>query len=221
MPSGWSFFNLAAPGSNLQIINQRLEIGQVDTYGGISKAFNSSGVTKVSVEYDGNIANVYWGQGTAAMLANDTLNWSAGVVTAGMRKVGFGQNIMEFDTGSQGSSGGGTNNYVNAMAPVFGNYHMNAVFEDGQITQTVTNLDTGASFASGGVAMPGFLLSDMNNVLLFGATTTGTSAWIDNASISITTAVPEPETYAMLLAGLGLIGALNRHRSRAAASMAA
>ncbi|MEY2653839.1 MAG: hypothetical protein RLZZ524_867, partial [Pseudomonadota bacterium] len=35
-------------------------------------------------------------------------------------------------------------------------------------------------------------------------------------SVSITTAVPEPETYAMMLAGLGAIGFLSRRRKQAA-----
>ncbi len=39
------------------------------------------------------------------------------------------------------------------------------------------------------------------------------------ASESLVTAVPEPETYAMLLAGLGLMGAVVRRRSQAAAAV--
>ncbi|HEY1181344.1 MAG TPA: FxDxF family PEP-CTERM protein [Rhodocyclaceae bacterium] len=35
-----------------------------------------------------------------------------------------------------------------------------------------------------------------------------------NALVSITAAVPEPETYAMFLAGLGLVGTVMRRRSR-------
>lgn len=37
---------------------------------------------------------------------------------------------------------------------------------------------------------------------------------VDNVSLQVT-AVPEPESYAMLLAGLGLIGAISRRRNRA------
>ncbi len=47
----------------------------------------------------------------------------------------------------------------------------------------------------------------------------GASAWIshDNASFTFNvTAVPEPETYAMLLAGLGLMGAVARRKKLAA-----
>jgi hypothetical protein len=37
---------------------------------------------------------------------------------------------------------------------------------------------------------------------------------LDNVSITAITAVPEPETYAMLLAGLGLVGAIARRRKQ-------
>lgn len=40
-----------------------------------------------------------------------------------------------------------------------------------------------------------------------------TSAFIDNVSMSVT-AVPEPETYALMLAGLGLMGAISRRRKQ-------
>ncbi len=39
---------------------------------------------------------------------------------------------------------------------------------------------------------------------------------VDNVSVSAVTAVPEPETYAMMLAGLGAIGFLSRRRKQAA-----
>ncbi|RZS52094.1 PEP-CTERM sorting domain-containing protein [Sphaerotilus mobilis] len=43
----------------------------------------------------------------------------------------------------------------------------------------------------------------------------GFNPWVDNVSVmsnTITTAVPEPESYAMLLAGLGAIGFMSRRR---------
>jgi hypothetical protein len=40
-------------------------------------------------------------------------------------------------------------------------------------------------------------------------TATGYVPWMES---DIATAVPEPETYAMLLAGLGLIGAITKRR---------
>ncbi len=212
MPSGWTFFNAGAPGNNLTIQNQRLEIGQVDTYGGVSKPFDSSGVSKVKIEFDANIADVFWGQGTSAMLVQDPSNWSLAFANTGMNKTGFGQDSMTFASGYALSGGPSTAVYNNVVSPpVFGNYHMSAVFENGQISQTITNLDTGATFSSGVTAAPGFLLSDMHNIVLWGVTTTGTSAWIDNATVTVT-AVPEPESYVMLLAGLGLVGVVARRR---------
>ena len=56
MPSGWSFFN---PGNkNIHIQNGRLEVGQVDATGGIFRAFNSTGVSRLVVDYDGNIVPI-------------------------------------------------------------------------------------------------------------------------------------------------------------------
>jgi hypothetical protein len=40
-------------------------------------------------------------------------------------------------------------------------------------------------------------------------------AWVDSANTLHVAAVPEPETYAMLLAGLGLMGAVARRRNKA------
>jgi hypothetical protein len=136
-----------------------------------------------------------------------------------MAKTGWGENSMTFDSFAVVAGGPLISAYHNVVTPpVFGNYHMSAIFENGQMTQTVTNLDTGATFSSGVTAVPGFLLASMHAVSLGGDTTTGASSWIDNATISITTAVPEPETYAMLLAGLGLVGAVARSKQKETAS---
>lgn len=219
LPSGWSFF-YAGPGNNLTIQNQHLEIGQVDTYGGITKSFDSTNAIQVKIEFDANIANVPWGEGTSAMLVSNPLNWSLAFASTGMNKTGFGQDSMTFAASYALSGSPAGLVYDQVVGPaVYGNYHMSAVFENGQISQTVTNIDTGATFSSGVTATPGFLLSDMHNLVLWGVTTTGTSAWIDNATVTVT-AVPEPETYAMLLAGLGLVGAVARRRQSGKSSVA-
>ena len=214
LPTGWSFFvNTGSTGSNLTIQNGRFEIGETSTYGGLTKSIDTSGVSKVQIEYDANIANLYYGQGTGAALASNPLNYSAGFAQSGMGKTDRGLNTMTFQSSFQPVAGSSVIVYSNEVDPaVFGNYHISAIFENGQLSQTVTNLDTGATFASGILAAPGFLLSDMHNLILSGATTNGQPTWIDNAKITVTTPVPEPETYAMLLAGLGLVGSVVRRR---------
>ena len=65
LPSGWDYVYFSAPRNNIYIANNQLNIGQVDTSAGIYRNFNSAGVTKLQVEYDANISNLFFGQGTA------------------------------------------------------------------------------------------------------------------------------------------------------------
>lgn len=48
-------------------------------------------------------------------------------------------------------------------------------------------------------------------MLAAGAASGNSGAVIDN--VSVTAAVPEPETYALLLAGLGMLGFMNRRKA--------
>lgn len=60
------------------------------------------------------------------------------------------------------------------------------------------------------------LVADSNHsVLMFGSRNDFAANRIDN--ITLTASVPEPETYAMLLAGLGLMGTIARRRKSAPA----
>lgn len=149
MPSGWSWVNYNI-GNNYQIVNQRMVVGQVDTSAGIYKSVDFSNATKIQIEYDSNISNVYWGQGTNAMLVNDPLTFSSGGAQLGMGKTGWGRDSMTFQSWFKLADAPYVNPYINEVSPaVFGNYHMSAIFENGQLSQTVTNLDTGATFSSG------------------------------------------------------------------------
>jgi hypothetical protein len=70
----------------------------------------------------------------------------------------------------------------------------------------------GDGMTSGGIAQK-FFIPDAATRLFLG-TMDGTE-WLNNSgviTVDVTQAIPEPETYAMLLAGLGLIAAMSRHR---------
>ena len=66
-------------------------------------------------------------------------------------------------------------------------------------------------------SQPILLKSKGNNTLSFAAAgkADGIGGYIGNVAVA---AVPEPETYAMLLAGLGLVGAVARRRKQASAT---
>lgn len=58
----------------------------------------------------------------------------------------------------------------------------------------------------------------IENILLANSTTLGAAAFIEKKFVGlnvVTAPVPEPETYAMLLAGLGLVGFVVRRRAKA------
>jgi hypothetical protein len=92
----------------------------------------------------------------------------------------------------------------------------------------VANLSTGSTvYASQGTGLKSFdITGSFLSYLPSGSATyvfdyTGYSGFqfgsadgLDPAYLRITTSVPEPETYAMLMAGLGLIGTIVRRRSR-------
>lgn len=59
MPSGWGYWYLVrTPGTSVIIQNQRLEIGQIDSSGGITRSFDAAAVSQAKIEYDGNLVNV-------------------------------------------------------------------------------------------------------------------------------------------------------------------
>ncbi|MDP4300801.1 PEP-CTERM sorting domain-containing protein [Leptothrix discophora] len=81
-----------------------------------------------------------------------------------------------------------------------------------------SNSPTGLLSGTGGQAIFGFNPNGARVRVAFegmgGIEAKGFNPWVDNVSVvsNTVTAVPEPETYAMMLAGLGAIGFMSRRR---------
>ncbi len=191
LPTGWSTWTNTSPGKNISIQNGRFLVGQVDSTGGISRSFSPTGVQSVKIEYDANVANVYWGMGTAAGLLTNLSNFDSGSAYVNLAKAGYGTNSMNSGIAFDPAVGPGVLYYNKVSSPaVFGDYHIAGTFQDGQISLSVVNNATQQSFVDTVAQAPGFLLSQMNNVLLWAATTTGPSAYIDNVKITTTQIAP-------------------------------
>lgn len=103
--------------------------------------------------------------------------------------------------------------YVGKSAGGFATINSNIGFVSAALGTAANNsFATGLVFeealgnATGTTKIPYALLGNAN----------GPHAWFDaNNTLHIAAAVPEPETYAMFLAGLGLMGAVARRRNRA------
>jgi hypothetical protein len=190
MPSGWNYYYTTSPGRNVSIRNGQLEVGQVDSTGGIYRPFDSTGVSQVKVEYDGSISNVYWGMGTHTQLRNNLTSDAAGFGISNVWKGGYGANTLNFALAYATPTVAPV-----VVAPVetrpltIGDYHITTVFQDGQMSLTVANkvTPTQSIFSTGMVSAPGFLLSAMHDLVVSGFTTTGASAKIDNVVVTTTT----------------------------------
>ena len=161
MPTGWDYFYLPySPGTNVKIQNNQLEIGQVDTYGGIYTAFNPKDVTRLEVQYDGSISDVYWGEFTRALLLNNINDYfltTGGFASSGMAKYGYGSNTTIFNIEGRTPDGVAATYASQVVNPaIFGTFHMDAVFQNGVISQTITRSDGSLVYSSGSVTAPGF-----------------------------------------------------------------
>jgi len=136
-----------------------------------------------------------------SVLASATDLWSAGALPRYSNADGLTANLYATASDESGKAPG------TLMGQSFGLYTQNGFTAYyGQLVGRVGSQYFGLGTNSGGVA------SSAGTLKLF--------YWDSNASdntgsiaVSVT-AVPEPETYAMLLAGLGLVGAIARRRKQ-------
>ncbi len=230
-PLGWNYFQVADSSlDNISVTNQRLEVREVNTAGGLVKAIDTSGITQIQVGYEANLSGNYSGQINGVALVVNPADITAGGFAAAMGGSAQNNQSQFFITplASNGVIGVGIENYPvqPVTPPIWGTYYMLATFENGSVTENVTNAVTHALVATQTKAVPGFLLANMGGVILYANNTEGFAAWIDNVTVTTVTSassggggggvvsnIPEPETYATLLAGLGLIGVVSRRRT--------
>lgn len=237
LPSGWSLssysasgsingtggtFNYDSPDPSLGhgvIQNQRLEIdiaGSDSTQALLTKTINAQNATQIRIDYDSNLTVPV----TSAPIPNQfryfnlsgTGNGASGVVGifpdinspnwGNFPNLNFPADFYMF-TGGSGTG---------SAPPILGNYHSSTIINSGTFSQVYT-FENGVTIDSGVLASPGLSPSTMSSFSFQMETPPGQFAWMDNLTIAITTAVPEPETYAMLLAGIGLIGVVSRRRT--------
>jgi hypothetical protein len=157
---------------------------------------------------------------TQAMSGNTTfrnLNYQLSSVydaaVGGLIVTAFYQNSTDVFSGGGFATGGkATFGNQNAYATIFINTtDPTAALTQAQIDKLAyADCTTGGLMGAMGTCMTGWV-KDTSGVLGAGGTMRGTYPVTE----SITAAVPEPETYAMMMAGLGMIGFMARRRRAA------
>lgn len=208
LPTGWQyFFDPGSPGRNVSVQNARLEVGQVDTYGGIRRDLAlPTNTGSLKIEYVGNISDVFWGMFSAVQIYNA----NGGHADIHMAKHGYGVNQMRFGVSQTTPDGSNqAESYLFWQNPDYGTYRVTTTFVNGGVTTSFANVATPTVINTGFLSLSGFSLNQVSSIRLFAATTTGASAWMDDVTITALP-VPEPETYLLLLMGLSFIFLLKR-----------
>jgi choice-of-anchor C domain-containing protein len=158
----------------------------------------------------------------STVYANETslANWTVGGATVDVVKDGYWGAISGNSIDMLGTPGPGT--LSQTFNTVLGqsyllSFDLSANMGGGDSKALFVSFNGGAatSFTGSGTISPyslSFVGTGSPTTLLFASAATGNSgAVLDNVSVA---AVPEPESYAMLLAGLGLMGAIARRRNK-------
>lgn len=156
----------------------------------------------ISLDFDGAVTNNFFGMGpsvgtpfSASLVFTTAGDASSFEAVTGVTGTIFGQTITGL--GGDGGLNWGPVNQITTADPYFNNF---GVFMTG----------------------PG---SDIWRIVSFSSNTwtaiNESNYWGADVNPSIAPAVPEPGTYAMLIAGLGVLGAVSRRQKKSAQRMAA
>ena len=153
----------------------------------------------------------------AASAASYTLPTDGSPVVATVNSATF-DDVFNFNVSSLSSLSGGASS--SGFSIVFGPYTVNV----NPVTFSEIKLFKGASEVTSGFSVTGLtssslsfsasnLVADSYSVHIKGAASSGIGAYAVAANLA---PVPEPESYAMFLAGLGIMGAVVRRRQHQA-----
>ncbi len=194
---------VAALGAQAQIVNGSFEAGVV-----------ADGTSRI-VQFQDAFNNLTdsWGVRNAPQLVNPSSSLVNVQAHTGNQYVSLGSDTSIYSTAFQLLAGNYTLSFY-SIGEGFSRFYSQAT--GGSNPQPAISFED--PFTSGStwtLNTQNFTVTDPNRFYKVSfSTTPSQTALID--SVSITTAVPEPETYAMMLAGLGAIGFLSRRRKQAA-----
>ncbi len=158
----------------------------------------------------GNVADGWLFTGSAGVSANGTA-WN-GVTSSGSHFAFLQQISSVSQTFTSSSAFDYSFTFDTALRPGYNPGQTVQVVMDGQLLGTVSSLTTTwttASFSAANIGAGTHTLTFSGTA----ATSGDTSAFLDNVRMTVTP-VPEPESYAMLLAGLGLLGFMARRKQQ-------
>lgn len=200
--SGWNMAGDVAVQSGA-VIMTTASLGFQDDFPEAAGAFNASGHDAVS----SSTLESFSGLTAGALDGNDFAYEGSALkqtfsVNAG-DKLSFDWNFF-------------TNEAANA-SPDFAFFSINGVLTKLASSANATNASVPYAFSTGKSTFSQTFTSAATVSLAFGVTDVTdynvTSAlWLDNVAVTSVAAVPEPTTYAMMLAGLGLLGAIAKQR---------
>jgi hypothetical protein len=181
VPPGWNIgFLPGTPGRNASVKNHRFEVDQIDTYGELSENVQlPATTTSLHISFITNVADVPSGMGSQIHLYDN----NGDVTAVYFGKTGNGIELM--NVGAEYDIVGGTSDIIlkHSFDPAYGSYQFDAVFRDGQVTLSITPIESITSLYQGTTVVSGLKLNQISRVGFVGITTTGSPSWITNIVI--------------------------------------
>jgi len=219
MNSTWVIAALLSTFSSPSIFAAPFQNGSFETFNAAgADVLCSAGINFCGQYNAGNDGITGWTIGGSNVDVVGPLGWTAsdGSRSIDLNGVGPGSLSQTFDTVA------GTSYVV--TFDIGGNFYRTPTPKTGTVSAASSSLSVSFDDASSSVSNMGwisktfgFVATSSSTTLIFASTITVGAAGLALDNVSVAAAVPEPEIYAMLLAGLGLLGFAARRRKQQAA----